>query len=451
MLKQEISAIVHANNLFKNLMNFEEVFWENPDYRSFSDVKLPLSKEDIDDASSRLNRFAPYIVKAFPETAADGGIIESPLVFADSMKKELEGFYNVKLPGRLLIKCDSHLKISGSIKARGGIYEVLRHAENLALKEGLLSNTKDVSYEIFASPEFNSYFSQYEVAVGTTGNLGLGIGIIAAKLGFKASVHMSANAKQWKKDKLRSLGVNVYEYMSDFSAAVEAGRKKAETDPKCHFVDSEKSMNLFLGYAVAAARLKVQLENMGIKVCETHPLFVYLPCGVGGGPGGIAFGLKHVFGDDVHFFFAEPTHSPCMMIGCMTGLHNQVCVQDFGIDNITEADGLAVGRSSGLVGPMLQNLISGCYTISDNTIYKLLTKLKDSENIMLEPSALAGMKGIVNVVANKSGRDYLINRGIAGNEHNITHIAWATGGSMVPDDIMRDYYAKGKQLLLIPI
>jgi len=444
MLKQEISEIVQKYRLLENIINLEEVFWENPNYRSFSDVKLPLSKEDIDDASSRLSRFAPYIVKAFPETAADGGIIESPLVFADSMKKELESIYGVKLPGRLLIKCDSHLKISGSIKARGGIYEVLRHAEDLALKEGLLPNTKDVSYEIFASPEFSRFFSQYEVAVGTTGNLGLGIGIIAAKLGFKASVHMSANAKQWKKDKLRALGANVYEYESDFSAAVEAGRNKAKSDPKCHFVDSEKSMNLFLGYAVAAARLKVQLENMGIVISKTHPLFVYLPCGVGGGPGGIAFGLKHIFGDDVHFFFAEPTHSPCMIIGCMTGLHNQVCVQDFGIDNITEADGLAVGRASGMVGPMLANLISGCYTVDDKTFYKLLTKLKDSEDIMLEPSALAGMKGIVNIISDKSGQNYLANRGIAGNEQNITHIAWATGGSMVPDEIKRNYYSKGK-------
>ena len=442
MLKEKIASIVQENPLLRNIMNLEEVFWENPDYMSFKDVSLPLSKEDINDASSRLKRFEPYIVKAFPETAADKGIIESPLVFADSMKSELEGMWGAKLPGRLLIKCDSHLKISGSIKARGGIYEVLKHAEDLAIKEGLITNESDASYEKFASPEFSRFFSQYEVAVGSTGNLGLSIGIMAAKLGFKASVHMSADAKQWKKDKLRSLGVNVVEYESDYSAAVEEGRKEAARNPRCYFVDDENSINLFLGYSVAALRLKVQLDDMGIKVCDTCPLFVYLPCGVGGGPGGIAFGLKQIYGDDAHVFFAEPTHSPCMMVGCMTGLHNQVCVQDFGIDNITEADGLAVGRASGLVGHMLRNLISGCYTISDETMFKLLAKLADSEKIMLEPSALAGMTGIVNTIATGSGQKYLLNRGIAGKEQNITHIAWATGGSMAPDEIMRDYYNK---------
>ena len=444
MSKKIISELVGKIPLLKNVMDLEEVFWENPGYRNFSDIKLPLSKEDINDASRRLKRFAPYLAKAFPETAADGGIIESPLIFADSMKRELEGFYGIKLPGRLLIKCDSHLKISGSIKARGGIYEVLKHAEDLAAKEGLLLN-ENADYEKFASPEFKNLFSQYEVAVGSTGNLGLSIGIMAAKLEFKASVHMSADAKQWKKDKLRSLGVNVYEYESDYSAAVEAGRREAEANPNCYFVDDENSTNLFLGYAVAAERLKAQFDDMGIKVCDTHPLFVYLPCGVGGGPGGVAFGLKQIFGDNVHFFFAEPTHSPCMTIGCMTGLHDQVSVQDFGIDNVTEADGLAVGRASGLVGPMLQNLISGCYTISDETMFKLLAKLADSEKLMLEPSALAGMTGIVNI-AGESGQRYLRNRGLAGNEQNITHIAWATGGSMVPEEIMKEYYNKGKSL-----
>jgi len=228
VLKLKIADAIQNSHLLKNVMDLEEIFWRNPEYKSFLDVKLPLSREDIDDASRRLERFAPYIVRAFPETAVDGGIIESRLVRVDSMKKELESIYGAVLPGQLLIKCDSHLKISGSIKARGGIYEVLKHAEDLAISEGLLPGEKDVNYEIFASSEFNEFYSEHEVAVGSTGNLGLSIGIMAAKLGFKASVHMSADAKQWKKDKLRSLGVNVHEYMSDYSAAVEAGRKEAD-------------------------------------------------------------------------------------------------------------------------------------------------------------------------------------------------------------------------------
>jgi D-serine dehydratase len=209
-------------------------------------------------------------------------------------------------------------------------------------------------------------------------------------------------------------------------------------------VDDENSHDLFLGYAVAASRLKKQLEDLEIKVDENHPLFVYLPCGVGGGPGGIAFGLKLVFQDHVHCFFAEPTHSPCMLLGLMTGLHDQIAVQDIGIDNITDADGLAVGRPSGFVGKIIEPFLSGSYTISDEQLYQLLKELVDTEGIYLEPSALAGMIGPIKL--RKEGTDYIKKHNFAERMSNGTHIVWGTGGNMVPKEMMMQYYQKGLEL-----
>lgn len=441
---KEIEALKEQYPLVNNLIATEEVFWINPNMEKYETAikNSPLNEEHVKDAEERLKRFAPYIAKVFPETKETGGIIESPLVKISSMKQSLEKSYGKPILGELLLKCDSGLPISGSIKARGGIYEVLKHAEQLALQHGMLTGKDD--YSILDSDRFRDFFAKYSIAVGSTGNLGLSIGIMSAKLGFNVTVHMSADAKEWKKDLLRSKGVNVIEYEADYSKAVEEGRLQADADPSCYFVDDENSHDLFLGYAVAASRLQKQLEELEIVVDEEHPLFVYLPCGVGGGPGGVAFGLKLLYKDNVHCFFAEPTHSPCMLLGLMTGLHDKIAVQDIGIDNVTDADGLAVGRPSGFVGKTMEPFLSGNYTVSDEELYRLLKELADTENIYLEPSALAGMIGPLNVC--KAENEYLQKQQLTEKVKKGTHIVWGTGGSMVPEDVMNGYYKKGLEL-----
>ena len=421
-------------HMIEKLKNKEDLLWINPD---LLDIDLALSQcelsmEDIIDAEKRLARFAPFIEKCFPETQKSHGIIESEVVEIAEMRKCLTERFDLHLNGPLYLKKDSHLAIAGSVKARGGIYEVLKHTEELALENHLLTLEDDYS----CLTEYKDFFHQYTVQVGSTGNLGLSIGIMSAAVGYKVIVHMSMDAKKWKKDLLRSHGVTVVEYSSDYSEAVKQGRENSDKDPKSYFVDDENSRNLFLGYAVAALRLKKQFEEKKIVVDKEHPMMVYLPCGVGGAPGGIAFGLKNVFKDAVHCFFVEPTAACCMTLGLITGLNNKISVQDIGLDGLTEADGLAVGRASGFVGGLIKPLLSGSMTVNDDELSVYLKDIYKTEKVFLEPSACAGFKG-VEYSEHPEMKKYLDKMGL--NRLSVSHLVWATGGSLVPEEIRKEF------------
>ena len=417
-------------DVLKDIAAAKETLWINPNLKSVNEAAFPVSDDQIKDASKRLERFRPFLAKTFSD--CPDGIIESPLKEISGMKTAMNKA-GADISGRLFLKMDSLLAIAGSVKARGGVYEVLKHAETLALNEGVLKETDD--YSLLC--DLKDFFGKYTIQVGSTGNLGLSIGITAAALGFKVIVHMSADARQWKKDMLRSKGVTVVEYDDDYSKAVEEGRRNSDADPMSYFVDDENSVDLFLGYAVAAERLAKQLEEQNVEVNEKHPLIVYIPCGVGGAPGGVAYGLKRRFGDNVHCFFVEPVQCPCMLVGMATGKHNEVCVQDFGLSGITEADGLAVGRPSGFVGKTMGNLLSGVFTVEDNRLFDWLRMLDVEENVRIELSACAAFAGSADRMKYEDGKKYFENLPL----ENCIEVCWATGGSLVPEDIMKQYLA----------
>ena len=420
-----------------DVVDFKPTVWINPNKVDDKNAwgKIDFTEEDIYEADERLRRFAPLLMKYFEDTSASNGIIESPLRKIGNMKDSLKGRSNFQ--GELFLKMDSHLAVAGSVKARGGIYEVLYYAEKLALENGLITIEDD--YSELANERNREIFSKHTIQVGSTGNLGLSIGITSATLGFNVVVHMSSDAKKWKKDLLRAKGATVVEYDGDFTAAVEQGRKLSDKDPNSYFVDDENSTTLFMGYAVAALRLKKQMDSLAIKVDKDNPTFFYIPCGVGGAPGGITFGLKKIFGDNAHVFFVEPTHAPSMLIGMATGLNNKVSVKDFDIDGRTEADGLAVGTPSKFVGTLMETLLSGIFTIEDKELFNYMRELDKTEGIRIEPSACATFEGPIKLFEYNAAKEYLKKNNLIDKLENINHIAWATGGNLVPNEIMESY------------
>lgn len=367
-------------SLISGITHQHEISWTRT---SDSRALAPDIIRAVDEAAARFNRFTPWVAEHF----SGNGIIESDIQPVPETQDYVARLMERDLPGELWVKRDDSLPISGSIKSRGGVHEVFRLAEE----------------------------KQYEkLSVASTGNLALSIGTVGPLLGFDTEVHMSADAKQWKKDLLRSRGATVVEHTGLFTETVAEAR---ENSHDAFFIDDENSLGLFAGYAVAGQRLKEQFAAAGKHFTDNSPLHVYLPCGVGGGPGGVTFGLKMAFGDAVSCHFVEPTASPCMTLGVFTENPSVTCA-DYGLPGRTIADGLAVQSPSPLALEHAAHLVSGFHTLSDLTFLAAVNWLERTSGIIVEPSATAGLT---------------IPWRLPDVPDSATHLVWLTGGSLIPD------------------
>ena len=84
----------------------------------------------------------------------------------------------------------------------------------------------------------------------------------------------------------------------------------------------------------------------------------------------------------------------------------------------------------------MAKLLDGCFTVRDERLYPYLANLGELENLWIEPSACAAFPGPGLVSSNIIINDE--------EDYNPINIVWATGGSAVPEDIMQEYYRKGK-------
>ena len=64
--------------VFGDLMDLRETVWLNPGLvpAAAGLAGADVTAADVAGAAARLERFAPYIARVFPETAAAGGLIE---------------------------------------------------------------------------------------------------------------------------------------------------------------------------------------------------------------------------------------------------------------------------------------------------------------------------------------------------------------------------------------
>ncbi|RJX32785.1 MAG: D-serine ammonia-lyase [Oxalobacter sp.] len=395
------------------ILRGEPTLWCNPAWRPSSQT-LPLTKRSqtlMTATALRWQRFAGLLSRCFPESVRADGRIDSPLLEQQDESGET-----------LWVKADHALPVTACIKARGGVYEVLCHAERLAMKVGLLELNED--YVVLADIAARQYFARHRILVGSTGNLGYSVGVIARALGFEVEVHMSRDAQEWKKQRLRGLGAQVVEHHGDFIQAVASAREIASQEARSYFIDDEDSTLLFFGYATAARDLQSQLKAAGVLPTLEKPLRVYLPCGVGGSPGGVALGLRCLYGDAVQCVFVEPVASPCFLLRLASGDDN-LTVYDIGLNNQTVADGLAVPRAASTVARIVQPIVDAIITVDDASLLAEVRRQWHAYGQRLEPSAAAGF------VAHRMAKTRWLDVG----EKDVIPVVWTTGGNGLPDDV----------------
>jgi D-serine dehydratase len=192
--------------------------------------------------------------------------------------------------------------------------------------------------------------------------------------------------------------------------------------------------------------LQRQLAEQRIVIDAQRPLFVYIPCGVGGAPGGITFGLRHAFGNSVHCFFAEPVGSPCVLVRLAALKNRPLTVREVGLDNQTEADGLAVAQASEFAARMMRTRVSGVFTVEEDDFFAGVYALERAMDLRIEPSAAASFGGPAWLLDSAQGRQYIDEQGLAACLRNSTHVLWTTGGAFVPGEEYQRFHERGRSV-----
>lgn len=412
------------SDLIEKLRAGKPAVWINPRRQGGNRFDADTAAEQIRGAEDLWQRFAPAIACLF-DMPGGSGRIHSPL---------LECPITLVHGSPVYVKADHALPVTACVKARGGIYALLRVLEDIAGRSGLLEGIE--SYETLAREPARKVFAEHTVVIASTGNLGFSVGVVATAFGLRAEVHMSDCAKAWKKNRLRTLGATVVEHASDYTATVGAARASAASRRNTHFIDDENSWDLFLGYAGAGCELAAQLESAGVEVSIERPLVAYLPCGVGGAPGGITYGLKTVFGDAAICVFAEPTDAACMLLALAAGEGSAPSVYDAGLGNRTAADGLAVSRASLLVLDKIRNEIDAAVAVPDGDMLAWVHRAWREMSVKLELSAAAGFAAVEPFLEFLSGLpDGHRSDTQFANVASAVHIVWTTGGNLMPDQV----------------
>ena len=106
-----------------------------------------------------------------------------------------------------------------------------------------------------------------------------------------------------------------------------------------------------------------------------------------------------------------------------------------------------VARASLLAAALMQPLLSGVFTVADDTLFAHLVQVLDALKERIEPSAAAGFSGPGMLVGTTAGQAWLRSTGVDAVLRQATQLVWTTGGLLVPDAQYQGFVQRGRAVL----
>ena len=97
-----------------------------------------------------------------------------------------------------------------------------------------------------------------------------------------------------------------------------------------------------------------------------------------------------------------------------------------------------------LRGRRMERVLSGEVTVEDRKLLQYMKRLMDTEGIFLEPSACAGFACAAAMAGQAEFQKYVKEHGLEKVMKNSVQIVWATGGSLVPEKMRREYLEEAR-------